>query len=219
MPKRVETIVVDLTTARDSGNPLEIKVPFNAVHVESIYTTSSGSATTGTVKISFDYGDIASINNAKTLSSNDSFTVDKEVSKAFVTNTAQSGVSARISFMTDIDYRPGATQSVVTSGNVTALSVPKKPALTINRSGNGATYTVPAGYWGLLNGNCEGRNNAGNSDIQINGALACTAYAPAVGANVTNQLNDYGVVAGDVILITTSNAADGSFNVRLWPDN
>lgn len=219
MPKRVETVVVDLTTARDSGAPLEIKVPFNAVHVESIYTTASGAATTGTVKISFDYGDIASIQNCKTLSSNDSFTVDKEVSKAFITNTAQSGVSARIAFMTDIDYRPGATQSVITSGNV-AISSNKYPVpssiekLYSTNGGADATYTVPAGYYAIVQAYCIG--TAGGSVVYIGGGtkLATEIIATYFTSGVQAIPQRTVAIAGEIITATSS-GADSKAIVRI----
>ena len=210
MPKRVETVIIDLTTARDAGAPLEIKVPFNAVHVESIYTTASGAAVSGTVKISFDYGDIASISNAKTLSSNDSFTVDKEVSKAFITNSSQIGVSARISFMTDIDYRPGATQSVVTSGNIaiTSTKYPQPTSATAYGYSAGAAtgtlYTVPAGKYARIS--CSVMTlGAAQSQITLGGTGFLICASPATGnASATTSVI---VPAGSVIGYNTTGAA------------
>ena len=213
MPKRTQIITLDLTTARDESNPYEVKVPFNSVHCERMFITSSGVDTTGVVKISFDYGDIASISNCKRLNANDAFSVDKEVSKCFLTWTAQSRVSVQLAFMTDIDFKPGATQSTITSGSVSTTSASRYPApsaIAINQSlnnGGNPVYTLAAGKYAWLTGFVlSGAAGQGYIEVSTDGGTTWykLAYANYGAININQRVERTYLAAGAKIRCTTN---------------
>lgn len=135
-PFGVQSITLDLTTARLQTQPYKIGFPFKSVYVSS--------ATDTTVSVNLVPNTQDSYQSSVPFGLNDSWTVDQPVSNAFLFWSAQSGKSITIHFFVDSEFRSGK-QISVTGGGVTlvdgsSISGPTRVTL----SATTATIIAPA---------------------------------------------------------------------------
>lgn len=106
-PSAVRVITVDLSTARDDGNMMAIGFPFKCVFISS--------ATDSQTNIQLKPFSDSMQNDFVPLTKNSVLTFDKSINKCYLKNTAQSGASITLVFMTDANFNTGNTLTEVAS--------------------------------------------------------------------------------------------------------
>jgi len=224
MPKRVEIVTIDLSTARTAGSELKIAVPFKSVHVERVYSTSSPTTDkSGTAEILFDYANTMNILNSKLLQANDAFSMDQSVATAFIVNDAQPDTTMQIAFMVDIDYKAGSTKTSITGGvsvvNTLATAAYTKenaPTLTTaavqTGTGSSTVYTCPASKTAIVTCSSSVAAAADYVRAKLNG----TIYHYHQGSGAGTMVTKIKIKAGDVITADSnqSNSASAGFMIE-----
>lgn len=105
----------------------EFKIPVRSVHVEKIYSETTGEAVSGELKMAFDYNNIGNVQNYKLLQANDTFVLDQTISKFALGWDVQPGVLVDLAFMIDVEYRSGSTKTALVGTVSTIITSPPIP--------------------------------------------------------------------------------------------
>lgn len=174
-PFSVQTITLDLTTAKLATDPFKIGFPFKSVYISS--------ATDTTVNVNMQVNTRDSYQSSIPLYLNDSWVSDEELSEAYLYWSAQSAKSITLTLFVDSEFRSGK-QISVTGGGVTivdgsSISGPTRVTLAATT----ATIIAPA----LSNRKkCTIQNKSG-ADLYIGGSTIGAVGGATEGIKIPND--------------------------------
>lgn len=214
---RIKPVVFDLSTSPASQNGglpsklLQVPANFTGLHVEKIYSTSTGVAKTGEIKLILDSNTTLAVQNYKLLQINDSFTLENsEIANAWLDWDLQADTSVRISFFIDMDYRAGSASTSIAgtvgvqSASSTGVAVKASPFTTVQKTSTSGTtsYTIPAGQYAIANFWVD-TGSTGTSSVSVN-TTEIIGVDSSIGSGVFGGLSNIYLNAGDVIALAVS---------------
>ena len=134
-PFEMQSITLDLTTARSVNDPFKIGFPYASLFVRS--TTDS------TVSVSFKPGSRDEFQSAVSIKQNDSMHFDRQMSEGYLYWTAQSGKSITIVFFVTARFQSGS-QLVINAGGISIADGDTMSLNSVNLSAATAAAIAPA---------------------------------------------------------------------------
>lgn len=107
-PFAIQTLVIDLSVARDVANPFKVSFPFKSVYVQD--------ATDNNVIIQMQPNTNDSFQSTLQLKKNDSLMLGDPIASAFLSWSAQSGKTITLQFFVNAEFRSGSQISVNSGG-------------------------------------------------------------------------------------------------------
>lgn len=197
-PFEVQSMTLDLSTARLETDPLRIGFPFKSVFVRS--------ATDVYVEVSMRPISRDSFQSAVPLKYNDSLVFERQISGAFLHWTAQASKSITLLFFVSSEFRSGSQVSQ-TGGGVSIIDGSSFSTAVVTLGAASATLVAAQD---TTRKQCTIQNNSGN-DIWFGGSSVSSSGANLgykVAANDTfiwrntAALYAYSAAGGDVLKVT-----------------